>query len=154
MAHVSKRHPEAAAALLNAGKVEVTKTEEGRDNWGKANEIPGKASENPGRASFIKLRVPSKERGNGNNNRPSVGNNNGWHTSVVCAQCDYMPTSETDLKNHVQIAHVENHEEQVAGAGAEAEATATTPQGMSTVRYILRSFLSFPSFVLVLSTPY
>ena len=138
MAHVSKRHPEAAAALLNAGQVEVTKSEEGRDNRGKANEIPGRANENPGRASFIKLRVPSKERGNGNNNRPSVGNNSGWHTSVVCAQCDYMPTSETDLKNHVQIAHVENHEDQVAGAEAaadEGEATAPPPQGTSTVRY-------------------
>ena len=124
VAHVSKRHPEAAAALLNAGK-----TEEGIYN-------PGKANENPGKASFIKLRVPSKERGNGNNNRPASVSNSGWHTSVVCAQCDYMPTSETDLKNHVQIAHVENHDDQVAAAADEGEVTSTPPpQGMGTVRY-------------------
>ena len=167
MAHVNKRHPKAAAAL--SGKVE-TKAEERRENPGKTNSsnpgktnsiqlsIPGKANSIqlsiPGKANSIKLRVPSKERGNGN--RVS---SHGWHTSVVCPQCDYNPTSETDLKNHVQIAHVLNHEERVATndgvehsseAASEAAVTAT-PQGLSTVSevVILQHCLSFPLFFLV-----
>ena len=136
MAHVSKRHPEAAAALkieaaLHNTKVEITKTEN-----------PGRTNENPGKAGSIKLRIPSRERGNNNS---VVGGHGGWHTSVVCPQCDYNPTSETDLKNHVHIAHAKNHaEDQKVSAAAdndgdehstEAEtAKVTPPQDLSLVR--------------------
>ena len=80
VAHVAKRHPQKAAAKAlkkdKAAKVtnaEVTKAKEGTEKLGKVaensmnfiNEDPGKVVENMGRSGLIKLRVPSKERGNG-----------------------------------------------------------------------------------------
>ena len=105
MAHVSKRHPEAAAALKIKAALHNTKVESKAEM---KVENPRRTDQNPGKANFIKLRVPSRERGNNNS---VVGGHGGWHTSVVCPQCDYNPTSETDLKNHVRIAHDQNHEE-------------------------------------------
>ena len=132
MAHVSKRHPEAAAALKIEAALHNTKVETKAEM---KVENPGRTNENPGKAGSIKLRVPSRERGN-NNNSVVGGHGGGWHTSVVCPQCDYNPTSETDLKNHVQIAHVKNHaDDDGAEHSSEAETTKVTPtQDLSLVR--------------------
>ena len=75
VAHVAKRHPQKAAAkalkkdkAAKVTNVEVTKAKEGTANLGKVAENSVKAIkvvENTGRSGLIKLRVPSKERGNG-----------------------------------------------------------------------------------------
>ena len=82
VAHVAKRHPQKAAAkalkkdkAAKVTSVEVTKAKEGTERLGQVaensvkviNEDPGKVVENKniGRSGLIKLRVPSKERGNG-----------------------------------------------------------------------------------------
>ena len=77
VAHVAKRHPQKAAAKAlkkaEVTKADVTRAKEGTKRLGKVaensmnfiNEDPGKVVENMGRSGLIKLRVPSKERGNG-----------------------------------------------------------------------------------------